>query len=139
MALTGCVSVPGIQDRYVVCSYDQAWEAALEAMKDRALTVRDKEKGLIETGWLEVPVDPRFYGAFHREIKDSRDRSKLVLTLKQIQDVTQVSLTEDRERWAWRGGSRMFGWTPADPSEEAINSTMNRVQAKLKERGCSRT
>ena len=139
IALAGCTSIPGMQDRYVVCSYEQAWDAALDAMKDRAITVRDKEKGVIETGWLELPTDPRHFGAFQREIKESRDRSKMVLLLKQIKDVTQISLTEDRERWAWRGGSRMFGWTPADPSEEAIAATMNRVNAKLKERGCSRT
>jgi hypothetical protein len=132
----GCAAVPGIKDRYVVCPYDAAWNAALDSLKDRSVTVKDRDKGVIETGWLEVPIEPRNFGAFRREIKDARDRSRLVVTLTRINEVTKVSLSEDRERWAWRGGSRLFGWTPAEPSEETMSSVMNRINSRLKESGC---
>lgn len=138
-AVLGCATVSGVQDRYVVCPFDAAWTAAIESLNDRPITVKDREKGLIETGWLELPSDPRSFGVFGRDIKESRDRSKMVMTVKQINDVAQLSLTEVRERWAWRGGSRMFGWAPAEPSEETIAGAMNRLNAKLRERGCSRT
>lgn len=134
-----CASVPGIKEHYVVCSYETAWAATLESLNDRSIVSKDKEKGVIETGWLEIPTDPRYFGAMHREIKESRDRSKIVVTLKPIKDVIQVSLAEDRERWAWRGGARMFGWSPAEPSEETMAATLSRINAKMKERGCSRT
>ena len=49
----GCSSLTGLQERYVVCPYDQAWEAALERVKDRSIKVQEKEKGMIETLWLE--------------------------------------------------------------------------------------
>ena len=138
-AVLGCATLPGVRDRYVVCSYDAAWTAALESLKDRAITVKDREKGLIETAWLELPTDPRNFGAFQREIKESRDRSRMVVTLTRIKEVTKVSLSEDRERWAWRGGSRLFGWSPTEPSEETMTAVMNRINSKLKESGCPST
>lgn len=135
----GCVSAPGLEQRYAVCSYDTLWDAAVETLKDRPVKVKDKEKGLIETGWTEVPVSGRQYGAFRREMKDAKDRTRLVVNVKRLDDVTKVSLAETRESWGFRGGSRLFGWLPAEPSEEEMAAIMRRLSAKLKERGCSLT
>lgn len=136
---TGCASVPGLEERYAVCSYDTLWDAAVDTLKDRPVTVKNKDKGVIETGWMEVPVSGRLYGAFRREMKDAKDRSRLVVTVKRLDDVTKVSLVETRESWAFRGGSRLFGWQQAEPSEEEMAAIMRRLSAKLKERGCSLT
>ncbi len=81
----------------------------------------------------------RTYGALQREIVDSRDRSRLIVTLKRVKDVTKVSLAEERQRYGWRGGSRMFGWIPTDPSDEMIRSVLMKLEVKLKEHGCSLT
>jgi hypothetical protein len=135
----GCASVPGLEQRYAVCSYDTLWDATVEALKDRPVTVKDKQRGVIETGWLEVPVSGRQYGAFRREMKDAKDRTKLVVTVKRLDDVTKVSLAETRESWGFRGGSRLFGWQPAEPSEEEMAAVMRRLSAKLKDKGCSLT
>lgn len=137
--LIGCASLAGVQERYVVCPYDQAWEAALDTVKDRGLSRKDKDGGAIQTTWLEVPMEGRTFGALQREIKDSRDRSRISISLKRINDVTMVSLAEERERWAFRGGSRLFGWAPTNPSQEVIGTLLNRLETKLKERGCSST
>jgi hypothetical protein len=137
LTLAGCASLAGVQERYVVCSYDQVWDVALETVKDRAVSVKDKDHGVIQTAWLEVPMEGRTYGAFQREIKDSRDRSRISVNLTRMNDVTMVSLAEERERWAFRGGSRLFGWAPTDPSEELMNQLQSRLDTKLKERGCS--
>jgi len=139
-AAGGCASLAGVQERYVVCSYDHAWEASLDAVKDRSVIVKDKDKGLIETAWLEIPMPGRKYGALQRDLGDqSKDRSRVIVMLKRMNDVTRVSFIEERERWAFRGGSRLFGWAPTDPSEEVMTGVQHRLDARLKEQGCSST
>lgn len=133
---TGCSSLTGLQERYVVCSYDKVWEAALESVKDRAIKVQEKEKGLIETAWLEIPMPGRKYGAFQREM-ESKDRSRIVMKVKRLQDVTNVNYLEERQRWAFRGGSRLFGWADTDPSQEVMTDIQQRLDGKLKEQGCT--
>lgn len=132
-----CASFGDVQERYAVCSYDHAWEAALEVVKDRSVTVKDKDQGQIETGWLEIPMPGRTFGALQREMADSKDRSRIVLSVKQIKDVVKVSFVEERQRWAFRGGSRLFGWAATDPSEEVLTDVHNRLGSKLKEHGCT--
>ena len=134
--LTSCASMDGMQERFAVCSYDHAWEAALDAVKDRSITRKDKDGGVIETGWLEIPMPGRTYGALQREM-DSKDRSRVVLNVKRFDDVTKVSFIEERQRWAFRGGSRLFGWASTDPSEEVLADVQTRLNAKLKDHGCT--
>ena len=51
-----------------MCSYDIVWDAALETMKGQSVATYDKEKGLIETSWLDVPpTSERSFGIFGRE------------------------------------------------------------------------
>lgn len=135
--LTACASMSGMQQRFAVCSYDHAWEAALEAMKDRAIVTKDKEAGMIVTGWLEIPMPGRTFGALQRDLGDSRDRSRITLIVKRLDDVTKVAFTEERQRWAFRGGSRLFGWASTDPSAEVMTDVQSRLDTKLKEHGCS--
>lgn len=134
----GCASLGGVQERYLVCPYNTAWDSAIDSLKDRPVTVKDKGKGLIETGWLEVPVAGRKYGAFARDMA-SKDRTRLSVSLKQFEDVTKISLAEIRESWGFRGGSRLFGWQPAEPSDEDLAVVMERMADKMKEQGCSPT
>lgn len=134
----GCASLAGVQERYVVCSYDHVWGASLDAVKDRSVVVKEKDKGLIQTAWLEIPMPGRTYGALQRDLGDhSKDRSRVMVSLKRMNDVTMVSFIEERERWAFRGGSRLFGWVPTDPSGEVMASVQNRLDEKLKGQGCS--
>lgn len=135
--LTACASMSGMQQRFAVCSYDHAWEAALEAVKDRAIVTKDKEAGMIVTGWLEIPMPGRTFGALQRDLGDSRDRSRITLIVKRLDDVTKVAFTEERQRWAFRGGSRLFGWASTDPSAEVMADVQSRLDTKLKEHGCS--
>ena len=137
--LSACASLSGVQERFAVCSYDHVWEAALDAAKSRSITREDKDAGVIETGWLEIPMPGRTFGALQRDLGDSKDRSRISLTVKRLADVTKISVSEDRQRWAFRGGSRLFGWTDTDPSADVLNEVQRRLDAKLKERGCSLT
>lgn len=136
---TGCATLSGTQERYVACPYEQVWDAALDTVKDRAVATQDREQGIIQTTWLEVPMEGRTFGVLRREIKDSRDRSRVFLNLTRMGDVTQISFLEERERWAFRGGSRLFGWVPTEPSETVMKDFSTRLAAKLKEQGCSAT
>ncbi len=129
----------GMHQRLAVCSYDHAWDAAIDAVKDRSTDTKDKDTGLIVTEWLEVPMPGRTYGAFRRDIPDSRDRSRLTLKVKRLEDMTKISFIEERQRWAFRGGSRLFGWAPTDPSEQVMRDVQNRLDTKLQEHGCSVT
>lgn len=137
--LTACASTSGMQQRFAVCGYDHAWEAALEAVKDRSVTTKNKDTGLIETDWLEVPMPGRTFGALQRDLSDSKDRSRITLTVKRLDDVTKISFVEVRQRWVFRGGSRLFGWASTDPSDDVMHDVQSRLDSKLKEHGCSLT
>ena len=137
--LSACASMNGVQERFAVCSYDHAWEAVLEAVKDRAINTKEKDAGLIVTGWLEIPMPGRTFGVLQRDVPDSKDRSRITLTVKRLDDVTKISFVEERQRWAFRGGSRGFGWASTDPSEEVMHDVQSRLDSKLKEHGCSVT
>ena len=137
--LTGCSSLAGVQERYTVCSYDQVWDAAVDSVAGRSIKVKEKETGVIETTWLEIPMPGRTFGAFQREMAESKDRSRILMRVKRLNDVTNVNFHEERQRWAFRGGSRMFGWADAEPSKEVLTEIDNRLDAKLKERGCTLT
>lgn len=138
-ALSACAFMNGVQGRFAVCSYDHAWEAALESVKDRAISTKDKDAGLIVTGWLEIPMPGRSFGVLQRDVPESKDRSRITLTVKRLDDVTKIAFVEERERWVFRGGSRLFGWASTDPSEEVMYDIQNRLDRKLKEHGCSLT
>lgn len=126
-----------MHERFAVCSYDHAWESALAAVKDRAIEKQDKASGVIDTGWLEIPMPGRTFGALQRDMGDSKDRSRISLVVKRLEDVTKVGFIEERQRWAFRGGSRLFGWTDTEPSTEVMMDIQNRLDTKLKEHGCS--
>ncbi|MDR4479260.1 MAG: hypothetical protein R3B37_05865 [Nitrospira sp.] len=135
--LTACATLGGMQERFAVCSYDHAWEAALDAVKDRAIARQDKTAGVIDTAWLEIPMPGRTFGALQRDLGDSKDRSRISLIVKRLNDVTKIGFIEERQRWAFRGGSRLFGWTDTEPSTEIMTEVQNRLDTKLKEHGCS--
>ena len=135
--LAACASLDGMQERFAVCSYDHAWEAALDAVKDRAIARQDRAAGVIDTAWLEIPMPGRTFGALQRDLGDSKDRSRISLTVKRLDDVTKIGFIEERQRWAFRGGSRLFGWTDTEPSTEVMTDVQNRLNSKLKEHGCS--
>lgn len=134
---TGCAFLSGMQKLTTVCDYDRAWEAALDTVKDRSASTQDKDVGLIVTDWLEIPMPGRAYGLFRRDMADSKDRSRVTLRVKRLDDGTQVSFVEERQSWVFRGGSRLFGWASTDPSEDVMRDLQNRLDTKLKERGCS--
>ena len=137
LAGTGCASLSGVQERYLVCPYDTVWDAAIETMKDRSIMVKDKARGMIETDWMEMDAAVRSYGMLGREASN-RERARMTLLIKPMNDVTSISLSENREVWHRKGGvtSQATKWWPVDPSEESMASVLNRVNAKLKERGC---
>lgn len=137
----GCASLSGSQDQFFVCSFDTAWEAALESVKDRPLQQQSKEKGIIETGWVEMEGQERLYGAFQREGFGNRERARMTIAVKQMNDVVSVSVLESRQRWHLKGGvtQQSTKWWPIDPSEEAEAALVSRLNNKLKEKGCQTT
>ncbi len=136
----GCASLSGSHDQYYVCSYDTVWDAALETMKGQSVSTKDKEKGLIETNWQEVPpTSEREYGIFGREGFGNIERAHLTVTVKRMDDVASVSVLETRQRWHARGGvtQQALKWWAIEPSEEVTNAVVDRLNAKLKAKGCA--
>jgi hypothetical protein len=139
LLFVGCASLSGSREQYFVCSYDSVWDASLETMKGQSVATYDKEKGVIETGWLDVPpTSERSYGIFGREGFGDRERARFTTSVKRMNDVASVSVLETRQRWHSRGGvtQEAMRWWPIEPSEDATNDVVNRLNAKLKERGC---
>ena len=136
----GCAALSGSREAYYVCSYDRVWDAALETMKGHSVANYDKGKGLIETNWQEVPpTSERTYGIFGREGFGNIERARLIVTVKQMDDVASVSVLETRERWHARGGvtQQALRWWAIEPSEEVINGVVDRLNAKLNAKGCT--
>jgi len=135
----------GVHTWDAVCSLDNVWEAALDAVKNRSVTVKDKDRGRIETAWLEIPMPGRTGDASQEEVQDSKDRSRLILTVNRldvehvIQDIIRVFYVEERQRWAFQPDSRLFGWAETVPSEDMWRDVRSRLDAALKEHGCSIT
>jgi hypothetical protein len=139
LAWNGCATLSGSQDHYYVCSYDITWEASLETIKDRPITLQNKEKGQIETGWIDVPAPERPYGMFGREGFDTRERARMTISVKKHDDVVAISVLETRQRWHLRGGATQEAtkWWPIEPSKEAETAVVNRINSALKEKGCT--
>ena len=136
----GCAALSGSREQYYVCSYDTVWDAALETMKGQSIATYDKEKGLIETSWLDVPpTSERSFGIFGREGFGNKERALMTVSVKRINDVASVSVLETRQRWHARGGvtQQALRWWPIDPSEEATDAVVDRLNAKLKVKGCA--
>jgi hypothetical protein len=138
IAWSGCASLSGSKDQFFVCSYEVVWDAALESVKDQPIQAKDKDKGLIETGWVEMEGQERPYGMFNREGFGNRERARMTVAVKRLNDVTSVSVLENRQRWHLKGGisQESTKWWPIDPSEEAEAMVANRLTNKLKEKGC---
>ena len=136
----GCAALSGSREQYYVCSYDTVWDAALETMKGQSIATYDKEKGMIETSWLDVPpTSERSFGIFGREGFGNRERALMTVSVKRMNDVASVSVLETRQRWHARGGvtQQALRWWPIDPSEDATDAVVDRLNAKLKEKGCA--
>jgi len=139
IGIAGCATMSGVKEEFLVCPYDTVWETALDTMKDRPIVVRDKSRGLIETDWVETEVAQRHFGMFNREGIGGVERARMTLLIKRVDDVTAVSLAENRESWHRRGGvtQQATKWWAIEPSQEAISAVLNRLNARLKEHGCA--
>lgn len=135
---SGCASMSGSKDQFFVCSYDMVWDAALDSVKDQPIQVQNKDKGLIETGWIDMEGAERSYGILQREAFGNRERARMTVAVKRLNDVTSVSVLENRQRWHLKGGvtQQSTKWWPIDPSEEAEATVVKRLNNKLKEKGC---
>ena len=136
----GCATLSGSREQYFVCAYDSVWDAALETMKGQSVSTYDKEKGTIETNWQDVPpTSERSFGIFGREGFGNNERARITLSVKRMNDVAAVSVLETRQRWHSRGGvtQQALKWWAIEPSEEVMNGVVDRLNAKLKEKGCA--
>ena len=136
----GCAMLSGSREQYFVCSYDTVWDVSLETMKGHSIATYDKEKGLIETSWLDVPpTSERSFGIFGREGFGNKERARMTVSVKRMSDVASVSILETRQQWHSRGGvtSQATKWWPTEPSEDTTNDAVDRLNAKLKEKGCA--
>ena len=136
----GCASLTGnipVAERYTACPQDSVWEGALLALQHYPMTEKDKEKGILETGWREQPVKGSPYGLFGREALGNKERSQFTLTLKPVNpDVVLVKLAERRQHWGFRGGARIYQWYPVEPSQQDLDRVMTTLTSHLEEQGC---
>ncbi len=139
--IAGCAGFSGSHEHYYACPYDTVWDAAVETLKPHSITSQNKDNGTIDTAWIEMEGKERPYGMFGREGFGNRERARLIATVKQLNDVTSVSVIESRQRWHARGGvtSQATKWWPIDPSEEVLKDVTGRLSNKLQEKGCSAT
>jgi len=136
----GCAALSGSREQYFVCSYDTVWDAALDTMKGQSISTYDKEKGTIETNWQDVPpTSERSFGIFGREGFGNNERARMTVSVKRMDDVAAVSVLETRQRWHSRGGvtQQALKWWPIEPSENAMNDVVDRLNIKMETKGCA--
>ena len=110
-------------------------------MKGYSVTSQNKDIGTIETAWIEMEGKDRGFGIFNREGFGNRERARMTVSVKRLNDVSSVNVLETRQRWHARGGvtSQATRWWPIDPSEEAMEEVTGKLNSRLKEKGCSTT
>ncbi|MEP6933805.1 MAG: hypothetical protein ABI988_07705 [Nitrospirota bacterium] len=136
----GCASLSGSHDQYFVCSYDTVWDAALDTMNGQSIATYDKGKGVIETNWLDVPpISERSYGIFERDSFGNQERARFTVSIKRMNDVSSASILETRQRWHARGGvtQQAMKWWPIEPSDDATDVVLSRLNTRLKTKGCA--
>jgi hypothetical protein len=135
----GCATWSGDRKQNYVCPYDAVWEAALDVMNGQSIASSNKGTGLIETAWTDVaPLTERSFGIFSREGFGNRERARMTVSVKQTKDAASVSVLETRQRWHARGGatSQATKWWPTEPSQDATNDVVDRINQKLTAQGC---
>ncbi|MDK2743252.1 MAG: hypothetical protein H8K03_06095 [Nitrospira sp.] len=139
LTFAACASLSGGRDQYFVCPYDTVWEATAETMKGYSVTSENKSNGTIETAWVEMEGKRRPYGIFGREGFGNRERARLTIAVKQDHDVSSVNVLETRQRWHARGGvsQQATRWWPVEPSEEVMEEVTEKLNVRLKEKGCA--
>jgi hypothetical protein len=138
LMLTACASLSGGRDHHFACPYDTVWEATSETLKGYSVASEDKDKGSIETAWVEMEGTRRPYGIFSREGFGNRERARLTVVVKKENDVSSVNVLETRQRWHARGGvtQQATKWWPIEPSEEVMEEITEKLNVRLKEKGC---
>lgn len=138
LTLAACASLSGGRDHTFVCSYDTVWEATSEVMKGYSVTSADKISGNIETAWVEMEGARRPYGIFNREGFGNKERARLAIAVRKDNDVSTVNVLETRQRWHARGGAtqQAIKWWPVEPSEEVMEEITDKLNARIKEKGC---
>ena len=138
--LSGCSTLTGptsSTEKYMACPIDSVWEGSLEALSHYPVTTRDKENGLIKTDWRTVPVQGRPYGLFGREGLGDKERSRITMTLKPLNEgVVLVNIQERRQHWGFRGGQQIYDWYPVEASQQSLDLIMGTLTTKLEEEGC---
>ncbi len=138
--LSGCSTLAGpisSTEKYMACPIDSVWEGSLEALSHYPVTTRDKENGIIKTDWRTVPVQGRPYGLFGREGLGDKERSRITMTLKPLNEgVVLVNIQERRQHWGFRGGQQIYDWYPVEASQQSLALIMGNLTTKLEEEGC---
>lgn len=132
----GCASTGGVKERYVACAYDTVWNTSLTTMKEYPVSIQDKEKGRIETDWVEFPAQGAPYGVFQREGIEEKERLQIRVDLVRKDEVTILRVSERREHWGFRGGARIYQWYPVQPPESSMNRLLTRLTEPLEKQGC---
>ena len=138
LGLAACASLSGGRDYTFVCPYDTVWDATSEAMKGYSVSSENKSTGTIETAWVEMEGKTRPYGLFAREGFGNRERARLTVVVKHDNGLSSVNVLETRQRWHARGGATQQAtrWWPIDPSEEVMEEITEKLNARLKDKGC---
>src|SRR5690606_35853771 len=109
LLLSACGTLTGSDltaERYMACPLDAVWTSSLETLKAYPVTLKNKEKGVIETGWRVEHVQGRGYGLFQREGLGDKVRSQLTLTMTPLdENVVRLQMAERRQHWGFRGGA----------------------------------
>ncbi len=132
LAMSGCMTLSEQPTASSSCAAEKVWDASVAALKDFPFQTMDKDKGILETAWMEVEASTQA-GALQRDV--NKERLRYVVEVKPEGVGAAAAVLQLREEWTPMG-VRSRQWRAIQGSsseEEAVATTIGK---RLKEKGC---
>ena len=130
----GCAGLYSAPSIATTCSPEQTWHVALGSVNEFELRRVNKDKWIIETGWVaDTPINKGRSGIFQRDL--NKERARFIITIKPDEKGSLVTVKRIREFWSPQG-VQMRSWRQIPPNEEQEHQLATRLTNRLLRKTC---
>ena len=128
----GCIGFLGSPKVTTHCPFDQAWSVVLASLEEFDLDHVNDAKGVIETSWLTVQATTKA-GLLQRDV--NKERVRFIVDVEPQAQGASVAVQQFRETWSPMG-VRYREWRRVPPHQDEEARLAERIEKRLKDRGC---